>query len=341
MENKNNESLDNVKSTSLDKKMKAIVFTKYGPPEVLLLKEVEKPTPKDNEVLIRIYGTTVTAGDTEIRGLKFPFAMRLLMRLGFGFIRPRKKILGQELSGVIEAVGKEVKLFKAGDQIFAASAFKFGAYAQYICLPSKYVMTKKPKNMSYEEAAAVITGGINALYYLRKGNIQSGQKVLIRGASGTIGTFAIQLAKYYGAEVTGIGNPNSLEMMKSLGADKVIDYTIKEDFTLSAETYDVIFDVIGKSSFSDFIKSLKENGIYLLANTGTRKVRKLLKSGQKVITGKSLIYKTEDLIFLRELIEAGKLKTAIGKRYSLEQIPEAHRYIEKGEKTGNIVISMP
>jgi NADPH:quinone reductase-like Zn-dependent oxidoreductase len=339
VENKNNESLDNVKSTSLDKKMKAIVFTKYGPPEVLLLKEVEKPTPKDNEVLIRIYGTTVTAGDTELRDLKFPFLMRLLMRLGFGIIRPRKKILGQELSGVIEAVGKEVKLFKAGDQIFAASAFKFGAYAQYICLPSKYVMTKKPANMTYEEAAAVITGGFNALYYLRKGNIQSGQKVLIRGASGTIGTFAIQLAKYYGAEVTGIGNSNSLEMMKSLGADKVIDY--KEDFTLSAETYDVIFDVIGKSSFSDFIKSLKENGIYLLANTGTRKVRKLLKSGQKVITGKSLIYKTEDLVFLRELIEAGKLKTAIGKRYSLEQIPEAHKYVEKGEKTGNIVITVP
>jgi NADPH:quinone reductase-like Zn-dependent oxidoreductase len=340
VENKNNDIINNDKSTSLDKKMKAIVFTKYGTPEVLLLKEVKKPTPKDNEVLIRIYGTTVTAGDTEIRGLKFPFAMRLLMRLGFGFIRPRKKILGQELSGVIEVVGKEVKLFKAGDQIFAASAFKFGAYAQYICLPSKYVMTKKPKNMSYEEAAAVITGGINALYYLRKGNIQSGQKVLIRGASGTIGTFGIQLAKYYGAEVTGIGNPNSLEMMKSLGADKVIDYT-KEDFTESGETYDVIFDVIGKSSFSELIKSLKENGIYLLANTGARKVRKLLKSGQKVITGKSLIYKTEDLVFLRELIEAGKLTTAIGKRYSLEQIPEAHRYIEKGEKTGNIVITVP
>jgi len=340
VEKKNNDIINNDKSTSLDKKMKAIVCTKYGTPEVLLLKEVEKPTPKDNEVLIRIYGTTVTAGDTEIRGLKFPFAMRFLMRLGFGFIRPRKKILGQELSGVIEAVGKEVKLFKAGDQIFAASAFKFGAYAQYICLPSKYVMTKKPKNMSYEEAAAVITGGINALYYLRKGNIQSGQKVLIRGASGTIGTFAIQLAKYYGAEVTGIGNPNSLEMMKSLGADKVIDYT-KEDFTKSGETYDVIFDVIGKSSFSEFIKSLKENGIYLLANTGARKVRKLLKSGQKVITGKSLIYKTEDLVFLRELIEAEKLKTAIGKRYSLEQIPEAHKYVEKGEKTGNIVITVP
>jgi len=340
VENKNNDSIDTDKSTSLVKKMKAIVFTKYGPPEVLLLKEVEKPTPKDNEVLIRIYGTTVTAGDTELRDLKFSFLMRLLMRLGFGIIRPRKKILGQELSGEIESIGKDVKLFKKGDQIFASTAFRFGTYAEYVCLPSTYVMTKKPANMTYEEAAAVITGGFNALYYLRKGNIQSGQKVLIRGASGTIGTFAIQLAKYYGAEVTGIGNPNSLEMMKSLGADKVIDYT-KEDFTESGEIYDVIFDVIGKSSFSDFIKSLKENGIYLLANTGARKVRKLLKSGQKVITGKSLIYKTEDLVFLRELIEAGKLKTAIGKRYSLEQIPEAHKYVEKGEKTGNIVITVP
>ena len=193
--------------------------------------------------------------------------------------------------------------------------------------------------MTYEESAAVITGGINALWYLRKGNIQSGQKVLIRGASGTIGTFAIQLAKYYGAEVTAIGNSNSLEMMKSLGADKVFDYT-KEDFTKRNETYDVIFDVIGKTSFPGFVKSLKENGIYLLANMGARKVRKLLKSGQKVILGKSLIYKIEDLVFLRELIEAGKLKTAIGKRYSLEQIPEAHRLIDKGEKTGNIVIKV-
>ena len=319
--------------------MKAIVCTKYGPPEVLQLQEVEKPVQKDDEVLIRIYGTTVTAGDTELRGLKFPFFMRLLMRLGLGFRRPRKKILGQELAGQIESVGKDVTRFKIGDQIFASTAFRFGTYAEYVCLPSTYVMEKKPTNMSYEEAAAVITGGFNALYFLRKGNIQSGQKVLIRGASGTIGTFGIQLAKYYGAEVTGIGNPNSLEMMKSLGADKVIDYT-KEDFTKSDETYDVIFDVIGKSSFSGFVRSLKENGIYLLANTGARKVRKLMTSGQKVITGKKLIYKNEDLNFLKELIEAGKLKSAIDRRYPLEQIPEAHRYVETGQKTGNVVITV-
>ena len=319
--------------------MKAIVCTKYGPPEVLQLQEVEKPVQKDDEVLIRIYGTTVTAGDTELRGLKFHFFMRLLMRFGLGFRRPRKKILGQELAGQIESVGKDVTRFKIGDQIFASTAFRFGTYAEYVCLPSTYVMEKKPTNMSYEEAAAVITGGFNALHFLREGNIQSGQKVLIRGASGTIGTFGIQLAKYYGAEVTGIGNPNSLEMMKSLGADKVIDYT-KEDFTKSDETYDVIFDVIGKSSFSYLVRSLKENGIYLLANTGARKVRKLMTSGQKVITGKKLIYKNEDLNFLKELIEAGKLKSAIDRRYPLEQIPEAHRYVEKGQKTGNVVITV-
>jgi len=319
--------------------MKAIVCTKYGSPDVLQLKEVEKPTPKDNEVLIRIYATTVTAGDCELRGLKFSFLLRILMRMGFGFRRPRKNILGMELAGEIESVGKDVKLFRKGDQVFASTGFRFGAYAEYVCLPSTYVMAIKPANMTYEEAAAVITGGINALYFLRKGDIQSGQKVLIRGASGTIGTFAIQLAKYYRAEVTGVGNPKSLDVMKSLGADKVIDYT-KEDFTRSGETYDVIFDVIGKSSFSGFIRSLKENGIYLLANTGRAKVRKLMTSGQKVITGKGLIYKTEDLIFLRELIEAGKLKSAIDRRYPLEQMSEAHRYVEKGQKTGNVVITV-
>ena len=319
--------------------MKAIVCTKYGPPDVLKLKEVDKPIPKDNEVLIRIHATTVTAGDCELRGLKFSFLLRFLMRLGFGFRRPRKNILGMELAGEIESVGKDVKIFSEGDQIFASTGFKFGAYAEYVCLPSKYVMAKKPINMTYEEAAAVITGGLNSLYFLRKANIQSGQKVLIRGASGSIGTFGIQLAKYYGAEVTGVGNPKSLEMMKSIGADNVINYTI-EDFTKSGETYDVIFDVIGKSSFSGSVRLLKENGIFLLANAGGGKVRKLLTSGQKIITGKGLIYKIEDLNFLRELIEAGKIKSAIDRSYPLEQIPEAHSYVDKGQKTGNVVITV-
>jgi NADPH:quinone reductase-like Zn-dependent oxidoreductase len=324
--------------------MKAIVWTKYGPPEVLQLREVEKPTPKNNEVLIRVYATTVTSGDCEQRRMKTAIQYRLLMRMYIGLRKPKRiTILGMELAGEVESVGKDVTLFRKGDQVFAATGFAgMGAYAEYVCLPEEPeegVLALKPANMTYEEAAPVPVGGLEALHYIRQGNIEIGQKVLIRGASGTIGTYAIQLAKYYGAEVTGIGNSTSLEMMKSLGADKVVDYT-KDDFSKSGESYDVIFDVIGKSSFSDFIRSLKENGVYLLANTGARKVRKLLKGGQKVILGKQLTYKTEDLVFLRELIEEGKVKTAIGKRYTLEQIPEAHRDIEKGGKTGNIVITV-
>jgi len=321
--------------------MKAIVCTKYGPPDVLQLKEVEKPTPKDNEVLIRIYATTVTAGDCELRGLKFSFLLRLLMRLGFGFRGPRKKILGMELAGEIESVGKDVKLFKKGDQVFGNTGISLGSYAEYICLREERKMGAlaiKPVNMTYEEAAAVPIGGLEALHYLKKGNIQSGEKVLICGASGSIGTFAIQLAKYYGAEVTGVGNPMSLEMMKSLGADKVIDYT-KEDFTESSETYDIIFDVIGKSSLSDFKISLKKDGLLLLANTMQSSVKRRKAKEFKVIAGSSNS-KTEDLIFLKELIEAGKIKTAIDRRFPLEQIPEAHRYVDKGQKTGNVVITV-
>jgi len=321
--------------------MKAIVCTKYGPPDVLQLKEVEKPIPKDNEVLIKIYATTVTAGDCELRGLKFSRSLRLLMRLGFGIRGPRKKILGMELAGEIESVGKDVKLFKKGDQVFGNTGISLGSYAEYICLREERkmgVLAIKPANMTYEEAAAVPIGGLEALHYLRKGNIQSGEKVLICGASGSIGTFAIQLAKYYGAEVTGVGNPMSLEMMKSLGADKVIDYT-KEDFTESSETYDIIFDVIGKSSLSDFKISLKKDGLLLLANTMQSSVKRRKAKEFKVIAGSSNS-KSEDLIFLKELIEAGKIKTVIDRHFPLEQIPEAHRYVDKGQKTGNVVITV-
>ncbi len=325
----------------MENKMKAIVCTKYGPPDVLQLKEVEKPTPKDNEVLIRIHATTVTAGDTELRGLKFSFGLRLLMRIGFGFRGPRKKILGMELAGEIEAVGKDVKLFRKGDQVFGITGLSLGSYAEYICLPEERklgVLAIKPTNMTFEEAAAVPIGGLESLYYLRKANIQNGQKVLIRGASGTIGTFAIQLAKYYGAEVTGVGNPTSLDLMKSLGADKVIDYTI-EDFTKSGEVYDVIFDVVGKSLLLGSVGLLKKNGFYLLANRGqSLRKREGAKDFNIIAGGASM--KTEDLIFLKELIEAGKIKTAIGRRYSLEQIPEAHIYVDKGQKTGNVVITV-
>jgi NADPH:quinone reductase-like Zn-dependent oxidoreductase len=269
------------------------------------------------------------------------------MRLGFGLKSPRKRfsIPGIELAGEIESVGKDVKLFRKGDQVFGTSVEFFGAYAEYICLPEEGkagAMAIKPANMTYEEAAAVPVGGLEALNFLRKANIQSGQKVLINGASGSIGTFAVQLAKYYGAEVTGVGNPTSLEVMKSIGAIKVIDYT-QEDFTKSGETYDIIFDVVGKSSFSGSISSLKKNGIYLLANPKPslyiRGLWTSMTSSKRVISGLTK-QKTEDLIFLKELIEAGKIKSVIDRRYPLEKIAEAHSYVDKGQKTGNVVITL-
>ena len=317
--------------------MKAIVYTKYGPPDVLQLKEVEKPTPKDNEVLIKVYATTVTLYDCWQRSCTAPPGFGFLSRLASGFRKPRQPILGTELAGEIEAVGKDVKLFRKGDQIFGFTG-SLGAYVEYICLPEDGALALKPINMTYEEAAAVPQGALTALFFLRKVNIQSGQKVLIFGASGGVGTFAVQLAKYFGAEVTGVCSTTKLELVRSLGVDKVIDYT-KDDFTKSGEIYDVIFDVVGKSSFSGSKRSLKKNGFYLLANP---KLSSRIRGGWtsiKVIAG-SATPKTEDLIFLKELIEAGKIKTAIGRRYPLEQIPEAHRYVDKGQKTGNVVITL-
>jgi len=323
-------------------KMKAIECTKYGPPEVLQLTEVEKPTPKDNEVLIKLHATTAFAGDCEIRKFKFHLWLWLLARIGFGFRGPRQKILGQELAGEIEAVGKVVTQFKKGDQVFARTGIGLGAYAQYKCLPEDGMLAIKPANMTYEEAAAVPTGGIEALHFLRKANIQSGQKVLINGAGGSIGTFAIQVAKYYGAEVTGVDSTNKLDMLRSLGSGHVIDYT-QEDFTKSNETYDVIFDVVGKSSFSRSMKSLKQKGRYLLANPGLSHMVRgrwtSMTSNKKVIFA-ATSEKTEDLIFLKELVEAGKLKAVIDRTYPLEQMVEAHRYVDSGNKKGNVVITV-
>jgi len=324
-------------------KMKAVICTKYGPPEVLQLTEVEKPTPKINEVLIKIHAATVFAGDCEIRKFKFPAWLWLLLRIGFGFRGPRQKILGQELSGEIESVGKDVKQFKKGDQVFASTGASLGAYAQYKCLPEGGMLAIKPTNMTYEQAATVPSGGLEALVLLRKANIQSGQKVLINGAGGSIGTVALQIAKTLEAEVTCVDSTKKLEMLRTIGADHVIDYT-QEDFTKNSQTYDVIFDVVGKSSFSRSIKSLKKNGHYLLANPGlSHMVRGLWTSktsSKKVISGITVTRKTDDLIFLKGLIEAGKIKSVIDRTYPLNQIVEAHRYVETGHKKGNVVITV-
>jgi NADPH:quinone reductase-like Zn-dependent oxidoreductase len=325
--------------------MKAIVWTEYGPPAVLQLKEVEKPTPKEDEVLIRIYATTVTAGDCEQRSLKLPIWYRLPMRAYVGLIRPERiTILGMELAGEIESVGKDVTLFREGDQVFAATGFVgMGACAEYICMPEEPeegALTIKPANMTYEEAAPVPVGGLEALGFLRQGNIQGGEKVLINGAGGTIGPYAVQLAKYFGAEVTGVDSTGKLDMLRSIGADQVIDYT-QEDFTKSDQTYDFILDVVGKGSYSGCIRSLKQNGSYLIADPGPlQRVRgrwTSRTSSKKVIFG-AAYPKTEDLITLKELIEAGKIKTVIDRCYPLEQTAEAHRYVDKGHKKGNVVI---
>src|SRR6266699_1721687 len=247
--------------------MKAIVCTRYGPPEVLQLREVEKPIPKDNEVLIRIHAATVTKGDCELRSFNLPLLWKLILRIGFGIRAPRKKILGQELAGEIESVGNTVTMFKKGDQVFANTGLHLGAYAEYDCLPEKGLIATKPANMTYEEAAAVPVGGLHALQYLKKANIQTGQKLLVIGAGGSIGTVAVQLAKYYGAEVTGVDSSGKLDMLRSIGADHAIDYT-REDFTKNGEKYDVIFDTVVKISHFRGIRSLKEKGFYLLGNPG-------------------------------------------------------------------------
>jgi len=331
--------------------MKAIVYHKYGPPDVLQLKEVEKPIPKDNEILIRIYATSVTYGELIVRNIRkvtprkftMPLPLWLPNRMFFGFRKPKITILGAELAGEVEAVGKDVKRFSKGDQVFGYRGARMGAYAEYLCMPEDGCVAIKPANMTYEEAAVVPYGAIMALNLLRKVNIKPGQKVLINGASGGIGSAAVQLAKYhFGAEVTGVCSTPRLEFVKSLGADRVIDYT-KEDFTKSGKTYDLIFDILGKSSFSRCKSSLSQNGRYLLASFKMKQLFQMLWT--KIIGSKKVICaiapgSTEDLISVKELIEAGKIKAVIDRRYPLEQTAEAHRYVEKGIKKGHIVITL-
>jgi NADPH:quinone reductase-like Zn-dependent oxidoreductase len=324
--------------------MKAIVFTRYGPPDSLQLKEIDKPVPKDNEILVRIHATTVTAGDCEVRGFNVPSWLWIPLRLYVGVRRPtRITVLGQELAGEVEAAGRDVKRFREGDRVFASSAF--GAYAEYICLPENPEdggIAAMPSEISYDEAAPVPFGGLEALHFLRHGRIEPGKKVLINGAGGSIGTFAVQIAKSFGAEVTGVDSAVKLDMLRSIGADHVIDYT-REDFTENGENYDVIFDVIGKSSFSPSLRSLRQEGVYLLANPSPSQMVRgpwvSMRSSKKVVIGAAR-RTSEDLIYLRGLIEAGKIRSVVDKCFSLEQMAEAHRYAESGLKKGNIVIQV-
>ena len=330
--------------------MKAIVFTEYGSPDVLQLKEVAKPTPKDDEILVRVHATPVNYGDLTARNFanlsssefNMPTPLWLPARMSFGWNKPKINILGGELAGEVEAVGKKVKKFKPGDQVFAYTGMNMGANAEYLCLPEAGIVALKPANLTYEEASTLPYGAIMALSLLRKVNIRPGQKVLINGASGGIGSMAVQVAKHFGTEVTGVCGTPRLEYVKSLGADKVIDYT-KDDFTRNGETYDLIFDILGRSSFSRLKRSLKPNGIYLLASYKMKQLFQMFRTsmfgGQKVICAMAS-EKSEDLVFIKELVEAGKIKTIIDKCYPLEQAAEAHRYVESGLKKGPVVITL-
>ena len=325
--------------------MKAIVYHEYGPADVLKLAEVAKPTPKDNEVLIKVHASTVTAGDVNARGFTFvPPGFGLISRLAFGYRHPRKAILGVEVAGEIEAIGKDVTLFKQGDQVFGSTGTQLGAYAEYVCLPEDAALVHKPAKTTFEEAASVPFGATTALYFLRDvAKLHAGQKVLVIGASGGVGVYAIQLAKYYGAEVTGVCSTANLELVKSLGADKVIDYTT-EDFTQNRDTYDVIFDIVpGRASFSHDKVALKPNGLYLAGAGGLKVFAQMawtgLTGGKKVVAGMAPDRK-EDLVFLTQLLEAGKIRAVIDRRYPFEQTAAAHRYVDTGRKKGSVVITI-
>lgn len=322
--------------------MLAVVYEKYGSPDVLDFQEVSKPAPKDNEILVKVYATTVTVADIRSRSFTVPASVWLPARLSLGLTKPKKAILGVELAGEVESVGKDVTRFKKGDQVFAATLINFGAHAEYICLPEDAAVAIKPSNITYEEAAALPIGARTALHYLRKANVQPGQKVLVYGASGSVGTYAVQLAKYFGAEVTGVCSIVNLELVKSLGADKAIDYTL-EDFSTQVETYDVVIEAVNKSSFSDCMRVLKEDGIYVNVTEPLPSFQMLwakMRSNKKVLLGENAPERAEDLIFIKELVETGKIKPVIDRSYPMNQIVEAHRYVDKGHKRGNVVITV-
>lgn len=320
--------------------MKAIVYTKYGPPEVLHVIEVEKPTPKDNEVLIKIHATTVNRTDCGFRKPEYPVIIRLIN----GLFKPRKTILGSELSGEIEAIGKDVRVYKPGDQVFGLSTYNFGAHAEYICLPETGSFTLKPVNMSYEQAAAICDGAFLAFANIKKIDFKNKPRILINGASGSIGTAAVQLAKYFGGEITAVCNKRNFELVKSLGANEVIDFTT-EDFTKNGQTYDAVFDAVGKSSFFKCKKLLKPGGIYFSTELGYMAQNVFLALLTPVFGGKKVLFpipkdRKEDIQFFKELIEAGKYKAVIDRTYRFDQIVEATKYVETGQKTGNVVISL-
>jgi len=302
--------------------MRAIVCTKYGPPNVLQLREVDKPSPRDRELLVKIRATTVTSSDCIVRGFKLPLSMWIPARIALGLRGPRKPILGVELAGEIEAIGKSVERFRVGDRIFAFTGLSgFGAYAEYRCLPEDGLVAAIPADVTYEEIAAT-TFAFLAWHFLNKGNVQQGHKVLVYGASGAAGTYAVQLAKYLGAEVTGVCSGANLVLVRSLGADKVVDYA-KEDLVESGDRYDVIFDAVGKTSRSRCKNALTQQGTYISVNQGNPRPR------------------VEDLALLMKLVETKQIRSVIDRRYSLEEIPEAHRYVEEGHKKGNVVVTVP
>lgn len=328
--------------------MKAVVWTRYGPPSVLQLRDVPRPVPKSTEILIRIHATTVTAGDCEMRDLKLPLAIALPMRILVGIGKPKRKtILGQEFAGEVEEVGRDVTRFRRGDRVFGMAGFRSGTYMEYICLPEEPkgiqgLAAAMPGNVPYEQAAAVPVGGLEALHFIGKANIQDGQKVLINGAGGSIGTFGVQLAKHFGAYVTAVDSISKLDMLRSIGADEVVDYK-QEDFTKSGQSYDVIFDVVGKVPISRAVRALKDNGVYLLANPTLSKFirgRWSARKGNRRILSGSASPNAVDLSFLKGLVESGRLRTVIDRCYPLEETAEAHRYVETGQKAGNVVITV-